>query len=708
MKTLKTEPLPETRRPAEAQGPVLSIIFVHYRTPEMLRQALQALRQHPPSVPHEIIVVDNGPREDGAEEICREHPLCRYDHPGKNLGYARGVNRGIALSRAPFLLILNPDILVTPGSVDRLLDVLRQDPQVGIAGPKLVNPDGSLQHSCRTFYTMRTLLLRRTFLGKLWPRHPALREHLMLDWDHATRREVDWLIGASLMVRREMVDDVGGMDERFFLYFEDVDWCYRAHQHGWKVLYCPEAVMIHHYQRASAKGFLSQGMRWHLESVLRYYEKWSLLLYVLKLKAPQLRLFVLVALDLAMLSLAFLVAYNLRAALGGILTKPVFELGDYLRFLFFSDLVSLLIFAFFGLYAPRAWFDPFHGWWQLLRAMATISLVLMASTFLMATRTYSRFMVLLFFPLALLFVGLGREGLRRLVRRVKAGGLQVKRMLVVGPREAVALFQRRFQTQQPRGVEGLFLPVEALERGAGGRRADPGEELVRRARRERIGEVIILEAERYRHLVERAARELLGSGISVELAPREQELLRPGLRVRGFLGFSLVPLSGLRRNRVRSLAKRLLDLLMVAPLLVLGWPWHLFQRLRGGLVAEERIGRRGQPLRMRRYRRLSGPGARVWWLRLYPLLPEVLRGRMSLVGIYPLPRGWWERLPEPLREHPPDAPPGLLGPWGRDPWREPENPEEVLLMNEAYVRRWSMEEDLRILYNALLGGGGKG
>jgi N-acetylglucosaminyl-diphospho-decaprenol L-rhamnosyltransferase len=180
------------------------------------------------------------------------------------------VNIGFRRTSGTYVLVLNPDIEVRPDSIKTLIDYMESAPDVGLCAPKLLNPDGTLQYSCRTYYSLRTVLLRRTVLGRLFPDHPCVRTHLMTDWDHEGRREVDWVLGAAFMLRRSALPVEGVMDERFFLYFEDVDLCLRLHKSGWKVVYNPAAVMVHHHQRASAQGLLSRAKFEHVRSWIKF------------------------------------------------------------------------------------------------------------------------------------------------------------------------------------------------------------------------------------------------------------------------------------------------------------------------------------------------------------------------------------------------------------------------------------------------------
>jgi len=145
------------------------------------------------------------------------------------------------------------------------------------------------------------------------------RAHLMLDYDHREPRPVDWVLGGAMLVRRRAAEDVGGADERFFLYFEDVDWCFRMGKRGWRVWYVPEAAMEHHHRRESARDF--RGLRRHLMSSLRFYEKWSLLLYVAKQSQARALGLAAVAVDILAVNLAFLLAFVSRGQLAFTLTS---------------------------------------------------------------------------------------------------------------------------------------------------------------------------------------------------------------------------------------------------------------------------------------------------------------------------------------------------------------------------------------------------
>lgn len=239
-----------------------------------MRYALRGLLRFPPQEQHEIIVVDNASAEhEQMDALRKQFPQVRFLLLSQNRGYAAGNNAGMAVALGDRVLILNPDIVVFADSIDALLDALEIDRHVGMVGPRLFNPDGTLQPSCNRFYSPLTPIFRRTALGRLRMGQAILRRDLMLDWDHSHARDVDWLMGSALLVRKKAIEEVGGLDERFFLYFEDMDWCRRFWAAGWRVRYAPQAVMAHYHQRLSARSFWRRHTRIHVASAVKYFLK---------------------------------------------------------------------------------------------------------------------------------------------------------------------------------------------------------------------------------------------------------------------------------------------------------------------------------------------------------------------------------------------------------------------------------------------------
>jgi len=257
----------------------LTIIILNYKTKGLVKQCIRNVMVSTADLNYEIIVIDNG-SNDGCEQMMKENfPEIKFIQTGKNLGFAAGNNFGLKEAKGKYVMILNPDVTVLNHSINKMVEFMEKNPEVGLAGPKLINPNGTYQISCRTFQTPKLILFRRTPLGHLPFAKKELEKHLMIDFDHQTNQAVDWVMGACILIRKTAMDKVGLLDERFFFYVEDMDWCRRFWRQGFKVYYLAEAEMVHLYERASAIENWSfwtfnKMTRWHIVSWLKYFTKY--------------------------------------------------------------------------------------------------------------------------------------------------------------------------------------------------------------------------------------------------------------------------------------------------------------------------------------------------------------------------------------------------------------------------------------------------
>lgn len=257
----------------------LSVTICSWNTRDDLRACLRSLENVLEEASFEVIVIDNNSGDQSAEMVEAEFPWVRLVRMTRNVGFAAGHNHALTLRKATAALPLNSDTIVHPGALRKLLDFSRKHPDYGIIGPKLLNPDGSLQFSCRRFPNPIAALFRNTPLGKLFPKNRFTRDYLMQDWDHTLAREVDWVSGAAFLIRGEVIEQVGVFDEDYFMFCEDVDWCWRVWQHPaaegmprWKVVYYPEAVITHAIGRSTDKAPNRMIGRFH-RSMFRFYTK---------------------------------------------------------------------------------------------------------------------------------------------------------------------------------------------------------------------------------------------------------------------------------------------------------------------------------------------------------------------------------------------------------------------------------------------------
>lgn len=253
-------------------SPDLSVCLVNWNTRPDLEQAIDAVLKADPGIGLQVVVVDNGSGDGSAEMVRERFPEVKLIESGENLGFARGYNRAAEEAGGRYLLMLNPDTEAQPGALRELVEFLDSHPKAGAAGPRLVNRDGSLQFSCRLFPRPVAAIFRNTVLGRLVPRNRSTRDYLMADWDHDTVRGVDWLSGAAMCIRREAWEEVGGFDEGFFMYAEDIDWCLRAHEAGWGIYYVPSAVIMHRIGRSSDQRPVKMVIQFH-RSMARFYHK---------------------------------------------------------------------------------------------------------------------------------------------------------------------------------------------------------------------------------------------------------------------------------------------------------------------------------------------------------------------------------------------------------------------------------------------------
>jgi N-acetylglucosaminyl-diphospho-decaprenol L-rhamnosyltransferase len=228
------------------------VVVVNYDSGDHLRTCVSHLEAAVDPLEAEFVVVDNRSRDRSLDGIQEMVSGIRVIKNADNRGYGRACNQGVRATSAPFVCLLNPDVIPEPGSISAMVAALQDRPRAGVLGPRLKNPDGTYYPSCRVVPNLKVALGHAVF-GLISDNNRFSRAYKLLDFDHGEEREVDWVSGAAMMMRRQAFAEVGGFDEGFFMYVEDVDVCARMNQAGWRAVYYPFAEMVHHVAGSSRR-----------------------------------------------------------------------------------------------------------------------------------------------------------------------------------------------------------------------------------------------------------------------------------------------------------------------------------------------------------------------------------------------------------------------------------------------------------------------
>jgi len=250
----------------------LSIIIVSWNVKKVLIDCLRSIEENPASEPFEVVLVDNASSDGTVKSIRDKFPDVVVIANSQNRGFAAANNQGIEKARGEYIFLLNPDTIVQLNSLNILIEFMDKNEDVGICGPQLLNQDGTVQPSVRGFPTFRGALYRHTAFRHLRIFKNEYKKWLMKGFDHKTQTDVDQVMGAALMVRRSVIDRIGVMDERFFMYYEEVDLCYRIKQAGWRIVFTPEAKITHLGGKSSGQMPVRKRIMM-LTSLLKFFRK---------------------------------------------------------------------------------------------------------------------------------------------------------------------------------------------------------------------------------------------------------------------------------------------------------------------------------------------------------------------------------------------------------------------------------------------------
>ena len=251
----------------------LSIIIVNWNTTNLLINLLDSIYKFAPDCEFEIIAVDNNSNNFDIDEISKKYPLVNFITNTKNAGYAEGNNQALEIAKGEYSLLLNPDTEMTAGSISELLSFMDNHPEAASVGSKLVRPDGEIDKSVRSFPTPGAVGFEMMGLSKLFPDSKVFGAYRMTWFDYSQICEVDQPMGSCLMLSGKVLKEIGNFDLNFPIFFNEVDWLYRAKQAGYKVYFDPNAVVIHHGAASTKQaGKIPMKLESHV-SLLRFYEK---------------------------------------------------------------------------------------------------------------------------------------------------------------------------------------------------------------------------------------------------------------------------------------------------------------------------------------------------------------------------------------------------------------------------------------------------
>ena len=675
-------------------NPRLSIIIVNYNVKEFLEQSLQAIQKASLHLTVEVIVVDNH-SVDGSQEMVRtKFPWVRLIANPDNRGFAVANNQGISSSSGDYVLLLNPDTLVQEDTFTVLVEYLDAHPEIGLAGCKILNPDGTLQLACRrSFPTLKTALPKILGLSSLFPHNRLFARYNLTYLDPDEITDVDAVSGSFMFARREAIDQVGMLDESFFMYGEDLDWCYRFKQQGWGVQYVPLTKIIH-YKGESSK--LAP-----FDSYITFYRAMNLFV---KKHFSRRWLFVFdlfIRLGILIRGTVGFLGALLKQFAPQILDSLIILTGFLVAILIkFGSLDYVIDYSFLPLIYAGIWIGAlnFTGSYRLReysisKAMSGLVLgfvVISALTLFFNQFAYSRAVLLM----AFLYNGFLLTGWRVFYRSRHGTPLgkpvRKRRALIVGAGKEGQRILKRLTNQLSHGYEIVGFVNEGHEQRINESILGSGSELPELVRVHRITDVIFT-SDVYRNTeILSMVDQLKDHQVELKIVPQSLEFILGKATVEDITEIPLVDLNFPLSRRGHQITKRLVDFLIALLLIPFVVPvcFSVAALKKWTLTGRTIPDESGESFE---YKRFTVNGIPARGCGLSPALFAVLRGKMSLVGI-PLNTG----TEPPVRRL---FKPGITSLWEV----ESGDSGEIDTYNQFYMQHHSLGFDIQILLRYLFG-----
>lgn len=655
-------------------GIELSIIIVNYNVKEFLENALISIKRALEGISAEIFVVDNASEDGSVEMIRQKFPEVKLIANDKNLGFAKANNQALKLAQGKYILLINPDTVVQEDTFKVLISFLKSHPDCGMVGCKILNPDGTLQLACRRgFPTPWVAFTKMVGLSSLFPKSKIFAKYNLtyLDPDQVT--EVDAVSGSFMMIRREVYEQVGGFDEDFFMYGEDLDWCYRIKKAGWKIYYVPYTQIIH-FKGESTKRSSIDEIRVFYDAmkifVKKHYKEFALLGVILKIG-------ILFRSLIAMLGKFFKNYWDMLIDL--VVVVFSFFVGEFVRFnqifalpkyaypevLIVPPLIVLFSLYSFGIYTNR----KFSIGYALIGVWFS-SLILSSLTFFLKQYAFSR-MIVLVMTLVNVFLIPGWRLTLRILGRIPFVNIRIvaKRVLIVGAGDNTISLIRKLKSRTSENIKIIGVVDFDLKRVGqkinGVKIVGSISAIERIIREGKINDVIFLSDEiPYSEILSIISR-VRDKSVNFKLALVGSDLILSKASIDSLDDIPVLDIDYNINKFLNRFSKRVFDIALSVPFLIFLYPLIYFKKSL--------------------HREINEFEKRIL------LLPKVLSGRLTLVG-------------RPLDSPDDQMHLGKKGLTGIVQISNPENlaPEEIEKLNIFYARNQSLALDIEILIRTLI------
>jgi len=630
--------------PTHAQGVTLSIVIVNYNVKEFLEQTLSSARKAIANIDAEIIVVDNASTDGSVVNLRKKFRDITFIENEQNLGFAKASNQGLKIAKGEYLALLNPDTIVQENTFRRMLAFFERHPDTGLLGCKILNPDGSLQPACRrSFPTPWVAFTKLVGLSYLFPKSPLFGRYNLTHLDANVAHEVEALSGSFMIIRRAALEDVGYLDESFFLYGEDLDWCYRVYKSGWKVRYTPDTQIIH-FKGESSKRAEFDNLKIFYRAMGRFANKHFRRRYLF---VPYWLLWVAIWLHASVSFVVKLLKVSAGAVLDIVLTGAILMLSMLVRFGDLGYLESFLpVFVVYTL----VWLGSlkFIGCYGRYRYSISKSWLGVVTGFLLNTcltfffnqYAFSRIVILL----SGIFLSIALPGWRLLIRllpvskRLPLSGRIGRTMLarntvIVGDAESCAFVAKKLNSQVDAGYEicGIVTSngngdvTEPLHLNVLGNL----DELRHIIREHRIQEVIFATHQVPYDQILKIIAESEGQQVNFKLIPSTFEVIIGKSSIDRIEDVPLLEIDYKLHQPVYRAIKRAFDIALAVLLLILLLPVFMIRRIFSGRKLQKRVvfGRKNRKISVYE---IATSRARL--LDKYLYLWAVFKGDLSFVG----------------------------------------------------------------------------